>query len=90
MQTGFDIDSLLRFTPPGYLCERCYALLVDVGRVVCPVCGVQYIATDRYPMPDEYLRAKGCEEGQGELFGKPMPAAQFEQLLALNQYSFAA
>ena len=38
----------------------------------------------------EYLRAKGCEEGQGELFGKPMPAAQFEQLLALNQYSFAA
>lgn len=38
----------------------------------------------------EYLRAKGCEEGQGELFGKPMPAEQFAQLIALNQYSFAA
>ena len=61
MQQGFDIDSLLRFTPPGYLCERCYALLIDVGRVVCPVCGVQYIATDRYPMPGEYLRSKGLE-----------------------------
>lgn len=61
MQQGFDIDSLLRFAPPAYLCERCHALLVDVGRVVCPVCGVQYIATDKYPMPGAYLRAKGLE-----------------------------
>ncbi|MBE2272448.1 MAG: phosphatidylserine/phosphatidylglycerophosphate/cardiolipin synthase family protein, partial [Anaerolinea sp.] len=60
-QQGFDIDSLLRFTPPGYLCERCHALLVDVGHVVCPVCGVQYIATEKYPMPGAYLRSKGLD-----------------------------
>ena len=65
MQQGFDIDSLLRFTPPGFLCERCFALLVDVGRVICPVCGVQYIATEKYPMPGAYLRSKGLELNYG-------------------------
>jgi len=65
VQQGFDIDSLLRFTPPGFLCERCFALLVDVGRVICPVCGVQYIATEKYPMPGAYLRSKGLELNYG-------------------------
>ena len=61
MQQGFDIDSLLRFTPPSYLCERCHALLIDMGQVVCPVCGVQYVATEKYPMPGAYLRSKGLD-----------------------------
>ncbi len=31
---------------------------------------------------EDILRAKGCLEGQGYLFGKPVPAAEFEPFLA--------
>ena len=31
---------------------------------------------------EEFLRAHGCQLGQGYLFGKPMPARAFESLLA--------
>lgn len=31
-----------------------------------------------------YLKAKQCEEGQGYLFGKPMPAAAFSALIGLK------
>lgn len=31
-----------------------------------------------------YLRSEKCTEGQGYLFGKPMPAAQFELLLGIG------
>ncbi|MEL4885773.1 EAL domain-containing protein [Pectobacterium betavasculorum] len=33
----------------------------------------------------ERLRSKGCEEAQGYLFGHPMPAEEFTQLLKLNK-----
>ena len=32
------------------------------------------------PAQLEYLRERGCEEGQGYLFGKPIPAAEFVEL----------
>jgi len=55
---GFDIDSLLHFTPPEYLCERCLALLAD-ATPSCPVCGVQYVVTDDFPDYGSYLAARG-------------------------------
>jgi len=30
----------------------------------------------------DFLRDHGCDQGQGYLFGKPLPAAQFADLLA--------
>jgi phosphatidylserine/phosphatidylglycerophosphate/cardiolipin synthase-like enzyme len=59
---GFDIDSLLRFTPPEFLCARCYAIMsvspdLRVGR--CPVCGVNYVATAEFPRCEGYLESKG-------------------------------
>ncbi len=65
---GFDISSLLRFAPPEFLCERCCALLPTVPQAAptgktpllrCPVCGVQYIPTEDYPLPGDYLTARG-------------------------------
>lgn len=35
----------------------------------------------------EYLKSKQCEEGQGYLFGKPMPADQFAELIGLKNLS---
>lgn len=54
----FDIASLLRFTPPQYVCERCCALLVHMDGI-CPVCGVEYIITDEFPTFTEYFRQRG-------------------------------
>jgi phosphatidylserine/phosphatidylglycerophosphate/cardiolipin synthase-like enzyme len=61
---GFDIDSLLRFSPPEFLCERCFAILnptpdVRVGR--CPICGVSYVATEEFPTCEAYLQSKGLQ-----------------------------
>ena len=54
--SGFDLDSLLRFTPPQYLCERCFALLGEIDGC-CPVCGVRYLATDEFPRYGMYFAA---------------------------------
>lgn len=37
-----------------------------------------------------YLKEKKCEEGQGSLFGKPMPAAQFASLIGIKNLTSAA
>jgi phosphatidylserine/phosphatidylglycerophosphate/cardiolipin synthase-like enzyme len=57
---SFDIDSLLRFTPPEFLCERCLALLAD-GSSRCPVCGFQHIPTKDFSSYGSYLTAKGLD-----------------------------
>lgn len=38
----------------------------------------------------DYLKSKHCEEGQGILFGKAMPAAQFARLIGLKDVPSAA
>lgn len=37
----------------------------------------------------DYLKERQCEEGQGELFGKPMPAEQFASLIGIRAASAA-
>lgn len=37
----------------------------------------------------DYLKERKCEEGQGELFGKPMPAKQFASLIGIQEASAA-
>src|SRR5438105_1711595 len=69
---GFDIASLLNFTPPRYLCEKCCALLfaqteytlkwLGDERYKCPICGIIYEWAEDYPYrPDmdysDYLAA---------------------------------
>lgn len=60
--SGFDIETLLRFTPPEYLCERCFALLPpspDLRAGRCSACGVAYVPTAEYPRCEDYLASKG-------------------------------
>jgi len=62
MQASFDLDSLLRFAPPQYVCERCFALLMDVpanAAYRCPVCDLSYIPTEEFPSVGDYLAARG-------------------------------
>lgn len=68
---GFDIDSLLRFTPPDSLCERCCALLQETvsGDFTCPVCGVNYVASADFVTCAAYLKARGLNIDFPDLMG---------------------
>jgi len=72
---SFDIDYLLRFTPPEYLCEQCYALLPDFADgdgdapVRCPVCGVEYIPTEEFPSPGAYLQSRALPLRHADVIG---------------------
>lgn len=57
---SFDIESLLRFTPPEFLCERCFAL-ISSGMSRCPACGVLYVASDEFADHGSYLAARGLD-----------------------------
>jgi phosphatidylserine/phosphatidylglycerophosphate/cardiolipin synthase-like enzyme len=62
MQQSFDLDWLLRFAPPQFVCERCFALLGQIPQQTvyrCPQCGVAYVPTDDYPSVGQYLTARG-------------------------------
>lgn len=59
---SFDIDALLRYTPPQYVCERCFALLnalPETDAYRCPVCTVMYVPTNEFPSAGAYLAARG-------------------------------
>ncbi len=72
---SFDLDGLLRFTPPQYLCQRCCALLVELEGC-CPVCGVRYLATDEFPLSGAYLAHKGLDIQFDDLFSHCQQLAQ--------------
>ncbi len=75
---SFDIDSLLRFTPPEFLCERCFALLTD-GTPRCPVCGVQYVATGAFTDYGSYFVARGLDARFDNLIEHSRRLAQIAQ-----------
>src|SRR4051812_26558969 len=55
----FDIDSLLDFAPPIYMCQKCCALNspyreILPNEVVCGVCGVQYLASTDFSLWQVY------------------------------------
>jgi len=66
----FNLQTLYNFRPARYMCEKCCGLLVDPPKVaqkrgpnaVCPVCGVEYEATNEYPRysAGSYLEDQGC------------------------------
>lgn len=65
----FNLQTLYNFRPARYMCEKCFGLLVDPPKstqktgpnAVCPVCGVEYEATDDYPRysAGSYLENRG-------------------------------
>jgi len=73
--------SLLRFTPPRFLCERCCALLVDISLTAsglpghapsifrCPACAIDYVTTDDCPNPADYLTMRGLNITFHDLIG---------------------
>lgn len=69
---GFDINSLLHFSPPEYLCERCCALLTAIPNgatpMRCPVCGVAYLPTEAYPTPGDYLHGRGLNVDFSDIY----------------------
>ena len=72
---SFDLDALLSFRPPQYLCERCFGLLSEIDGG-CPICGVRYLATDEFPTCGLYLAHKGLDVRFDDLFGHCQDLAQ--------------
>lgn len=79
---SFDIDSLLRFTPPRFMCQKCCALnlpprpsFASKDPIACPVCQVKYLSTDDYRNWQflEYLRK---EAGTSIEFKNPIAHGQ--------------
>jgi phosphatidylserine/phosphatidylglycerophosphate/cardiolipin synthase-like enzyme len=84
---SFDIDSLLRFNPPHYLCVKCYALLRNVPsdwktrQMICPVCKVEYCSTEgsASSFTHNYLRDVGLELKFDDLIGHSRRLATIAQ-----------
>jgi len=65
--SNFDIRTLLNFTPPKFLCEKCQAILFKAPydlkeeTAQCSVCGVRYVTTENYMFHQvgNYLFKKG-------------------------------
>lgn len=65
--SNFDIITLLNFTPPRFLCEKCQAILFKAPydlkeeTAKCSVCGVKYTTTENYTFHQvgNYLSKKG-------------------------------
>ena len=73
---NFDIESLVNFEPPKYLCYRCCALLYEAPSSFnkqnphCPVCGVEYLPSDDYKgwQVGKFLEQEGLALDQKDLF----------------------
>ena len=82
----FNLQTLYNFRPARYMCEKCFGLLVDPPKAtqktgpnpVCPVCGVEYEATDEYPryLAGSYLESRGFSLAFGNLLQHCMNLAQ--------------
>lgn len=69
MGEDFDIQTLLNYKPPRFVCKRCLAILFDspysfrTRRAVCPACGVEYVPGFGFDDPrdvDRYLQSGRC------------------------------
>jgi phosphatidylserine/phosphatidylglycerophosphate/cardiolipin synthase-like enzyme len=91
--SSFDINSLLHFAPPEFMCERCCALLTHVSQTTsplrCPVCGVAYVPTEDYPYPADYLTARGCAIAFDDLIDHSRKLARIAYALRHSLHSKA-
>lgn len=65
-EKSFDIESLLRFSPPKFLCAKCYGIITSelfnsLILRICPICRVKYLATKSYSDVSEYLESEGLK-----------------------------
>jgi hypothetical protein len=74
----FDLDSLLDYDPPSYLCQKCFAInqpsfknYDEDSQPTCSVCHVKYIGTRDYP-PWHFAAYLDREAGTGINFSDPI------------------